>query len=121
MATVASAELSRVDAAVFVSTAVVLPGGTRGAIVNVPTRNPVDYGPAIHGDLGAEVLLSAQLFSPSVSGGRVSAVVIVPGSAGIGLHHLDQASAFVRRALQCSFLIRFMHMGSATRLPIRGG
>ena len=56
MAAVAGAELPRVNAARFASTAVVLPGGTRGAIVKVPTRNPLDYGPAIRGDLGTELL-----------------------------------------------------------------
>ena len=120
MATVASAELPRANAAGFASTAVVLPGGTRGAIVKVPTRNPVDYGPAIRGDLGTEVLLNAQLFSPSATGGRAPAVVIVPGSGGIGPHHLEQASALVAAGFAVLVLDPFHARGIGDTIADQG-
>jgi dienelactone hydrolase len=95
MATTANAQLPHVDSGAFASVAVALPNGSRGTIVKVPTRNPSDYGPAIGGDLGTWVSLTAQFFKPAGAHGSLPAVMIVPGSGGIGPHHLEQASALV--------------------------
>lgn len=95
MAGAANAQLPRVDPSAFASSPIVLSRDSRGIIVEVPTRNPADYGPAIHGDLGSNIALTAQLFTPSRAGKRAPAVIIVPGSGGIGPHHLEQALALV--------------------------
>jgi dienelactone hydrolase len=95
MAATANAQMPRVDSAAFASTPMALSSGVRGTIVKMPTRNPEDFGPAIHGDLGTSVALTAQLFSPSRVGKRLPAVIIAPGSGGIGPHHLEQALALV--------------------------
>ena len=95
MATAVNAQLPRVDAAVFATTPIMLSDTISGAIVIVPSRNPVDYGPAMRGELGSRVALTAQLFRPSTPAARHPAVIIVPGSGGIGPHHIEQASALV--------------------------
>ncbi len=95
MATAANAQLPRLDAAVFATTPIALSDTISGATVIVPSRNPVDYGPAMRGELGNSVALTAQLFLPSTPLARHPAVIIVPGSGGIGPHHIEQASALV--------------------------
>ena len=83
MATAANAQLPRVDAAVFATTPITLSDTISGVTVIVPSRNPVDYGPAMRGELGSRVALTAQLFRPSTPAARHPAVIIVPGSGGI--------------------------------------
>ena len=120
MTTVATAEIPRVDPVVFASTPAVLPRGMRGAIVAVPTRNPVDYGHAIRGDLGTTVSLTAQLFLPSETVGRVPAVIIVPGSGGIGPHHLEQAGALLSAGLAVLVLDPFHARGIGDTIADQG-
>ncbi len=89
------AAVPRIDPARFGTTPVALAPGIEGVVVAVPSRNPVDYGPAMRGDLGTIVMLTAQLFLPSPAKMQRAAVIIVPGSGGIGPHHLVQARALV--------------------------
>ena len=120
MTTVATAEIPRLDPVVFASTPAVLPSGMRGAIVAVPTRNPVDYGHAIRGDLGTAVSLTAQLFLPPETVGRVPAVIIVPGSGGIGPHHLEQAGELLSAGLAVLVLDPFYARGIGNTIADQG-
>ncbi len=93
MATSAIAELPRVDSARFADASITLADDVRGLPVKVPSRTPSDFGPAMHGDLGKSVTLTAQLFLPSAALRNLPAIIILPGSGGIAPHHLEQASA----------------------------
>jgi dienelactone hydrolase len=99
MATAANAKLPKVDAALFATTPIALSDSISGVIVTVPSRNPLDYGPAMRGELGTSVTLTAQLFLPVAPVAHhpavIPAVIIVPGSGGIGPHHIEQASVLV--------------------------
>lgn len=89
----AIAEIPRVDSAGFADTPVALSNGVRGLPVKVPSRTPTDFGEAMQGGLGSSVALTAQLFLPVSAGKRLPVVVIMPGSGGVGPHHLEQAGA----------------------------
>jgi len=93
MATSAVAELPRVDSTQFAQAPVTLAGGVQGLPVKVPSRTPSDFGPAMRGDLGGSVALSAQLFLPALAARNLPAVIIMPGSGGVAPHHIEQAGA----------------------------
>ena len=120
MAVAANAQLPRVDSASFATAPIVLAGDIRGAVVKVPTRNPVDYGPAIRGDLGTLVSLTAQFFVPAGTRARRPAVIIVPGSGGIGPHHLEQASALVAAGFAVLILDPFHARGVGDTIADQG-
>lgn len=85
--------LPSVDAAAFAARPLALTDGTVGELVSFASANPVDYGPLLRGDLGSKVQLNAQLFRPAGRPRPLPAIVMVPGSGGIGTHHLVQAAA----------------------------
>ena len=85
--------LPSVDAEAFANRPLALADGTVGEPVSFSSANPVDYGPLLRGDLGTKVQLNAQLFRPAGTRRPLPAIVMVPGSGGIGTHHLVQAAA----------------------------
>ena len=120
MAVAANAQLPRVNSATFATVPIVLSGDIRGTVVTVPTRNPVDYGPAIHGNLGTSVSLTAQFFVPAGSRGQLPAVIIVPGSGGIGPHHLEQARDLVAAGFAVLILDPFHARGIGDTIADQG-
>lgn len=83
--------LPSIDARAFATTSLTLPGGIHGKVISFKTRNPAHFREWFAGDPGGHATLSAQLF---VGEGRTGAplIVMVPGSANIGPHHLDQVA-----------------------------
>ena len=88
-----NAVLPSVDAAAFAERPLTLTDGTIGELVSFSSANPVDYAPLLRGDLGSRVQLNGQLFRPAKAQRPLAAIVMVPGSGGIGTHHLVQAAA----------------------------
>ena len=88
----AQGPLPKVDSTEFSKTPYVLSNGVRGEIVQFPSNNPADYGPAMRGDLGKPVSLNGQLFLPANANGSVPAVVETPGSGNLGPHHMWHAA-----------------------------
>lgn len=86
--------LSVVDAELFGRQPITLENGIEGRLVRFSSQNPAHFREWFAGELGAEVELSGQVFFP-ISVGRHPLIVIVPGSANIGPHHLRQASKLV--------------------------
>ena len=84
--------LPSVDAAAFATRPIELADGTIGEPVAFSSASPVDYAPLLRGELGTKVQLNAQLFRPAGARRPVPAIVMVPGSGGIGTHHLVQAA-----------------------------
>ena len=95
MATAASASLPRINAEKFAMQPTILSNLARGDLVTFPSRTPSDYRPLIARNLGPSVTLNAQLFIPHKVRAKYPAIILVPGSGGIGPHHLEQASALV--------------------------
>lgn len=89
----AAADIPRVDSARFAATPITLANGVRGVRVELRSRTPNDFRPAMRGELGGPVVLTAQLFLPATTRRHLPAVIIVPGSGGVAPHHLEQASA----------------------------
>lgn len=85
--------LEKVDPTHFAKEPYVLSNGIKGTIVALPTRNPVDWQPLLHGDLGKSVTINAQLFLPIGASSRVPAVIENPGSGNLGPHHFAHAAA----------------------------
>lgn len=107
MSSAALADPPRIDGTAFANIPIILVNGVRGAVVSVPSRTPVDYRPLILGELGPHVTLAAQLFRPARASKRAAVVILVPGSGGIGPHHLEQASALVDAGLAVLLLDPF--------------
>ena len=95
MTSAALADLPRVDAALFATKSTILSNGIRGDVVTFPSHTPIDYRPLLLGDLGPEVRLNAQLFWPAKGKSKYPAIILAPGSGGIGPHHLEQVSTLV--------------------------
>ena len=91
--------LPAIDMAEFARVPVTLANGSRGEVVTFQSHSPKDFAPMLSGDLGPEVQLSAQLFRPAAVKGRIPVVILVPGSANIGPHHLMQAAALARKGM----------------------
>ena len=53
----------------------------------------------LHGELGLETRLNGQLFRPGNAAGKIPAVILVPGSANLGPHHLVQAASLTRKGI----------------------
>lgn len=88
--------LPSVDAAAFATQPLVLADGTRGELVAFSSASPVDYAPLLRGEIGAAVRLNGQLFRPAGAARPLPAVIMVPGSGGLGSHHVAQAAALTR-------------------------
>jgi len=89
----AGAPLPTVSNSSFASTPVSLSNGVKGTIVSFESRTPADWAPAIRGETGPAVTLNAQLFLPARRSGKLPAVIMAPGSANIGTHHMAEAAA----------------------------
>lgn len=82
--------LPSIDPAKFATEPLILGNGLEGKLVSFPSANPVHFKQWFEGNLGERVRPNAQLFVP----GRISArplIIMVPGSANVAPHHLDQA------------------------------
>lgn len=95
MASTASAALPRVNSSLFATQSTRLANGANGELVTFQTHTPTDYRPLIAGDPGPTVALNAQLFRPMETAQKYPAIILVPGSGGLGPHHLEQAGALV--------------------------
>lgn len=87
-----------VDGEGFARQPITLASGVIGQTLTIRSHTPVDFGPMFKGELGPAVTLHAQLFVPQGQGLN-PAIVLVPGSGGIGPHHLQQANALVVRGI----------------------
>jgi dienelactone hydrolase len=85
------ATISAVDPQAFARSPLTLANGVRGEVFAFDSRNPSHFREWFKGDLGQHVRLSAQLF-PGAGVRPAPLIVMVPGSANIGPHHLDQAA-----------------------------
>lgn len=112
--------LPSVDAAAFATRPLALSDGTVGELVRFVSANPVDYGPLLRGDLGAKVQLNAQLFHPAGAPRPSPAVVMVPGSGGIGTHHLVQAAALTRAGFAVLLMDPFRGRGIGDTVADQG-
>lgn len=112
--------LPSVDAAAFANRPLALANGTVGEPVSFSSANPVDYGPLLRGDLGTKVQLNAQLFRPAGARRPLPAVVIVPGSGGIGTHHLVQAAALTRAGFAVLLIDPFRGRGIGDTVADQG-
>lgn len=83
--------LPSIDAELYSQVPLTLSNGVNGKLIQFVSRNPAHFREWFEGELGQEVVLSAQLFKPTVSG-LAPIVVMVPGSANIGPHHIEQAT-----------------------------
>ena len=122
----AKAQLPSVDAGRFATTPIVLQDTVLGINVKVPSRGPTDYGAAMRGELGAHVDLTAQLFLPALARGgargraRHPAIIFVPGSGGIGPHHLEQVQAMVRAGFAVLLMDPFYARGIVDTIADQG-
>ena len=91
----ALADLPRVDSVMFATKSTTLSNGTRGELVTFPSNTPTDYRPLLLGDPGPQFTLNAQMFRPAKAKSKHPAIILVPGSGGMGPHHLEQASTLV--------------------------
>lgn len=114
------AQLPSVNSADFAAGPITLPGGVRGEKVKFDSRSPVDWGPALHGDLGPAVRLNAQFFRPPGKTGKLAAVIIVPGSGNIGTHHLAEAAALITRGIAVLVIDPFRARGIADTIADQG-
>lgn len=117
-----SLDLASVDAARFAISPITLANNTRGLPIKLPSRSPTDYGPAIRGELGAHVDLTAQLFLPALTSGgaRRPAIIFVPGSGGIGSHHLEQVQAMVAAGFAVLLIDPFYARGIVDTIADQG-
>lgn len=114
------AQLPTVSSADFAANPVVLANGARGEIVSFDSHSPVDWAPALRGDLGPAVRLNAQFFRPTGKTGRMAVTIIVPGSGNIGTHHLAEASALVARGIAVLLIDPFRARGTADTIADQG-
>ena len=95
----APATLPSIDMAEFARKPLFIPGGAAGQPVTFISHSPRDFEPMLAGDLGPAVTLNAQLFLPQDAKPNVPAIILVPGSASVGPHHLEQTSALLRSGI----------------------
>lgn len=91
--------LPAVDMAEFARQPVVLADQTSGEVISFQSRSPSDFAPMLRGELGPVVDLNGQFFRPANDKGKIPAVILVPGSANIGPHHLLQAAALTAKGI----------------------
>ncbi|RJG05631.1 hypothetical protein D3870_06005 [Noviherbaspirillum cavernae] len=104
---IADNAIKTVDPVQFAQTPLTLSNGIQGTVVNVPSRDPVDYGPLLKGELGKEVTLTAQLFMPKNARGPIPAVIVTPGSGNIGPHHIAHAATLTSAGIAALVLDPF--------------
>ncbi len=120
MSSAASADVPRVDGSAFATQSVSLASGVRGEIVTFPSRTPTDFRPLIEGDLGPNTTLNAQLFLPQKALRKYPVVILVPGSGGIGPHHLEQAGALVEAGFAVLLIDPFRGRGIGDTIADQG-
>lgn len=103
--------LSSVDMQSFRVQPLTLADGKVGQLVTFDSRSPVDFAPMLRGEYGPVVTLNAQLFRPLVRAKKVPTVILVPGSANIGPHHLLQAEALVKSGIAVLIIDPFSGRG----------
>ncbi len=91
-----SGPLPAIDMAKFARIPVTLVDGSVGQVVTFNSRSPAEFAGLLGGQLGPEIVLNGQFFHPPGAKTNVPAVVLVPGSANLGSHHLIQAAALTR-------------------------
>ncbi len=70
-----------------------LANGIEARPIAVASANPVNYEDIIAGRSAPAVALEAKLFLPKVRNGKVGAVIITPGSGGVGAANFEHARA----------------------------
>ncbi|MBN8846528.1 MULTISPECIES: prolyl oligopeptidase family serine peptidase [unclassified Sphingomonas] len=117
---VADTQLPAISSASFATVPVVLANGVRGELVNFDSHSPVDWGPALRGNLGPAVRLDAQFFRPPGAIGKVPVTIIVPGSGNLGTHHLAEASALVGKGIAVLVIDPFHGRGIVDTIADQG-
>ena len=116
----ASADLPQIDGSAFATRSISLADGVRGELVTFPSRTPTDYRPLIEGDLGSSTTLNAQLFLPQKTARKFPVIILVPGSGGIGPHHLEQAGALVEAGFAVLLIDPFHGRGIGDTIADQG-
>jgi len=120
VAAVPTAPLPTVSSGDFAAQAVTLANGVQGEILTFESRSPTDWAPILRGDVGAPVTINAQLFRPAGKTGKIAAVIMVPGSANLGTHHLAEASELVSRGLVVLLIDPFKGRGISDTVADQG-
>lgn len=92
----AAPTLPSVDTTVFAQKPVRLDNGVTGEIVRFQSHNPAEWSDLLSERLGSSVNLTGQIFKPKAARAKFPAIILVPGSGGLGPHHLQQADALTK-------------------------
>jgi len=79
--------------------------------VAIESRNPGTFEDLIAGRTGAAVQLEAELLLPADNGARAPAVIIAPGSGGVGPSHRMHAAALVQAGIAACVVDPFSGRG----------
>ena len=95
-AVTAAPPLPSIDSKTFAQQPMRLDDGVIGEIVGFQSHNPTEWADLLSGRLGSLVNLTGQIFKPKRAHKKLPAIILVPGSGGLGPHHLQQASALTK-------------------------
>jgi dienelactone hydrolase len=91
-----------------------------GEAIALYSRTPTDYANIIRGDFGPEARLGARYFAPSNASAPWPAIIIIPGSGGIGAHHLNQSEMLVEAGFAVLLVDPFSGRGIAETISDQG-
>ena len=113
-------KIGSVDPAVFATNPLSLSDELVAQPVLVPSSTPADYANILQGDLGAPVSLTAQLALPEMAAAPYAAIIIVPGSGGVGPHHIVQMKMLVENGFAVLVIDPFTARGISETISDQG-
>ena len=115
-----ASKVESVDPVAFASNPLVLSEVLLAQPVFVPSSTPADYANILRGDLGESVALTAQLALPATAAAPFAAVIIVPGSGGVGTHHIVQMRMLVESGFAVLVIDPFTARGISETISDQG-
>lgn len=115
-----ASKVESVDPVAFASDPLVLSDDLVAQPVFVPSSTPADYVNILRGDLGESVALTAQLALPATAEAPLAAVIIVPGSGGVGTHHIVQMRMLVESGFAVLVIDPFTARGISETISDQG-